>query len=288
MYEIFGEKVNFYKIFRQQNRDLANKLGVKSSPTLLFFQDGKEVSERLNGGIRKSEILDRISKLIDSNDFNSALSKTEKKIKHADVLVLGGGPAGLSAAIYSAQAKLKTIILEQELPGGQVKLTHMISNYPGTGKAVPGYELSHKMEQQAKDSGAEIISAIDLTNIKFSKDGDLHSITIDRDTIIYAKSVILTMGARPRLLNIAGEREYKGQGVSYCAICDGKYFDEKEIVVIGGGSSAVEESLFLTRFASRLTIIHQLDSLSANKTAQEHITNNNKIDIIYNSEPRRF
>jgi len=286
--ELFHEHIHFYKIFRQENRKLADDLNIKSSPTLIFFNNGRETAERLSGGIRKQELKDIIQTIISPDIFQKAMSERKKTLRKADVVILGGGPAGLTAAIYAAQAKLKTIVIDPALPGGQVATTHMISNYPGTGGPVPGWELAHKTQEQAKESGAEILAAVDITSLKCSKIGETHHVQIDEDIEIESPVVILAMGAEPRKLGIPGEKEYKGKGISYCATCDGKYYDGKEVVVIGGGNSAIEESIFLTRFATKVTIVHQFETLQANKTAQEHAHENNKIEFIMSSEPRSF
>lgn len=289
MADLFGENVRFYKIFRQQNRELANSLGVSSSPTVIFFKDGKETAERLMGGIKKRELLENIRRMIPTDRFQAGISKKKPSVKYADVLILGGGPAGFSAAIYTSQAKLKTVIADPELTGGQVKITHLISNYPGTGKAVNGYELMHNMLEQAKLSGTEIIAASDISEIQISENGQEHILSLDGgDMTVIAKSLIISTGAKPRLLGVPGETEYRGQGISYCATCDGKYYDNKEIVVIGGGNSAVEETLFLTRFADRVTLIQNLDRLTANQTAVERITSHQKVNIIYNQTAYKF
>ncbi|HMV80478.1 MAG TPA: FAD-dependent oxidoreductase, partial [Leptospiraceae bacterium] len=289
MADLFGENVRFYKIFRQQNRELANSLGVSSSPTVIFFKDGKETAERLMGGIKKRELLENISRMIPTDRFQAGISKKKPSVKYADVLILGGGPAGFSAAIYTSQAKLKTVIADPELTGGQVKITHLISNYPGTGKAVNGYELMHNMLEQAKLSGTEIIAASDISEIQISENGQEHILSLDGgDTTVRAKTLIISTGAKPRLLGVPGETEYRGQGISYCATCDGKYYDNKEIVVIGGGNSAVEESLFLTRFADRVTVVQNLDRLTANQTSVEKITSHKKVKIVYNQTAYKF
>ncbi|GIX43099.1 MAG: hypothetical protein KatS3mg129_2832 [Leptospiraceae bacterium] len=284
---LFGHHISFLKIWRQKNRPLAEKLGVFSSPTLIFYNPGgKEAGNRLSGAIKKREIIEQIKVLIGQETVNKILSKKQKQRIDIDVIILGGGPAGLTAALYTAQAKLNTIVIDQDLAGGQVKITHQISNYPGTGGPVSGWELAEKMQKQVKDAGAKIISAVDVTKVEL-KPLD-HTVWIDDEIEIHGKAIILAMGAEPRKLNIPGEKELKGKGISYCATCDGKYYENKEVVVIGGGNSAVEESIFLTKFANKVTIIHQFDHLQANKSAQEEAFKNPKIQFIWNSEPRKF
>lgn len=283
---LFGKDVRFYKIFRQKNRDLALELGVRSSPTLIFFKDGEEVGARLTGAIRKREIIEEIRSLLPHEKFEAISAKRTEQKREVDVAILGGGPAGLTAAIYAAQARLKVLVIDQDLTGGQVKTTHMISNYPGTGGAVSGWELSERMLRQAQDAGAEIMAAVDVTAVSL-KTGRT-TIRIDDELEVQAKAVVLAMGAEPRRLGIPGEQEFRGRGISYCATCDGKYYDDKEVVVIGGGNSAVEESLFLTKFAGKVTIVHQFDHLQANKQAQEEAFANPKINFMWESEPRAF
>lgn len=283
---LFGSKVKFLKIFRQQNRDLALSLGVKSSPTLIFYNDGKEIGNRLTGAIRKSAIIEQIRSMLAQHEFDQLYSNRQSKRIDVDVAILGGGPAGMTAALYAAQAKLRVLVIDQDLTGGQVKITHLISNYPGTGGPVSGWELSEKMLRQIEEAGAKVLSAVDVTSVKL-KEGD-HKIQIDNEINVHSPVVILATGAEPRLLSIAGEKEYKGKGISYCATCDGKYYQDKEVIVIGGGNSAIEESLFLTKFASKVTIIHQFDHLQANKTAQEQAFANHKIEFIWNTEARSF
>jgi thioredoxin reductase (NADPH) len=275
-------------MFRQQNRELANELGVKGSPTLLFFDGGKEVGQRYSGEIRKVQVAEGVKNLVGEARYNEVIARKEKKRKEADIVILGGGPAGLTAGIYAGQAKMKTILIDQNLPGGQVKITHMMSNYPGTGGPISGMELMDKMDWQARDSGVEIIAAVDVTGLDLDTKGGIHTIYIDDDMEIKARSIVFAMGSEPRALGIPGEKELKGQGISYCATCDGKYYDDQEVIVIGGGNSAVEESVFLTKFASKVTVVHQFDHLQANKTAQEEAFANDKINFVWNNEPRKF
>lgn len=282
--EIYGDDITFLKIFRQENRDLAQRLGVSSSPTLLFYRDGQQVGERLTGGIRRSEIVRNLELLIPP-ERNAVLRSAVVPVStECDVLVIGGGPAGLSAAIYAAQAKLKTIVVDKELPGGQVKVTHLVSNYPGFHEPVSGYMLMHQMAEQAKGAGVEFRSAIEITQM----DLENKNIVIDGFETIRGKKIILAMGSSPRQIGVKGEREYKGQGISYCATCDAKFYEGKDVIVIGGGNSAIEESLFITKFARRVTIVHQFAQLQANKVAQDKAFANPKISFMFEHEPREF
>ncbi len=282
--EIYGDDIKFLKIFRQENRALAERLGVTSSPTLIFFKDGVEIGERLSGGIRRSEVVAGIETMITTEKTAELRNMIKQSEEECDVLILGGGPAGITAGIYSAQAKLKTILVDTALPGGQVSTTHMVSNYPGFIKPVEGFMLTHFMNEQAKEAGVIFRSAVDVSDVDLFK----KQLLIDGYETIRAKKIIISTGSSYRELGVPGEREYKGKGISYCATCDAKYYGEKHVVVIGGGNSAVEESLFITKFAGRLTIIHQFDKLQANKEAQEKAFSNKKIDFIFENEPRSF
>ncbi len=282
--EVYGSDIKFIKIFRQENKDLALSLGVTSSPTLLFYKDGKLVGNRLTGGIKRADIIKNLELLIDDVKAVELKKDFKKSESHCDVLILGGGPAGLTSGIYSAQAKLNTIIIDKDMPGGQVKVTHMVWNYPGYSEPISGYMLMHHMAEQAKAAGVNFRSAVDVTAI------DLVNKTIEIDGVetIHAKKIILATGSSPRQIGVKGEIEYKGQGISYCATCDAKFYEGKHVVVIGGGNSAIEESLFITKFASKVTIVHQFDKLQANKVAQEKAFANSKIEFMFEHEPREF
>lgn len=282
--DVYGDDIKFVKIHRQENRDLAVSLGVSSSPTLLFYENGEQKGKRLSGGIKRSEIVENLELLIPTQKANELKSNIEIKKTECDVLIIGGGPAGLTTAIYTAQAKLNTIVVDKDLPGGQVKVTHLVSNYPGYSEPISGYMLMHHMSEQAKVAGADFRSAVDITEI------DLQNkfIVVDGVETISAKKIVIATGSSPRPLNVKGELEYKGQGISYCATCDAKFYEAKHVVVIGGGNSAIEESLFITKFASKVTIVHQFDKLQANKLAQEKAFADPKIEFMFEYEPREF
>ena len=282
--EIYGNDITFVKIFRQENRELASKLGVTSSPTLLFYSNGERVGEQLTGGIKRADIVKNLELLLPEEKAEELRNSIEQTSAECDVLVIGGGPAGLATAIYTAQAKLKTIVVDRDLPGGQVKVTHLVSNYPGFSEPVSGYMLMHYMAEQTKAAGAELRSAVDITEMNLNE----KCIVVDGVETIHAKKIVIATGSSPRLLGIKGEKEYRGQGISYCATCDAKFYEGKHVVVIGGGNSAIEESLFITKFASKVTIVHQFDKLQANKIAQEKAFANEKIEFMFEHEPREF
>ena len=200
------------------------------------------------------------------------------------MLIIGAGPAGLTAGIYSAQAMLNTVAVDVGLGGGNLAITHQVSNFPGFIKPQPGWQLAHNMVEQAKEAGVHMRLASEITRI----DLDKLEVEVDGYETIRAKKLIVATGSSPRLLGVEGEVEFRGHGVSYCATCDAKYYEGKHVVVIGGGNSAVEEALFITRFASKVTIVHQFAELQANKKAQEQAFANDKIEFVFEHEPRAF
>jgi thioredoxin reductase (NADPH) len=203
-----------------------------------------------------------------------------------DLVVIGAGPAGLTSAIYAARARLKTIVLDEGIPGGQVKTTHKVSNYPGFPEDVKGAELAGLFAKQAERFGARIARAVEITEMDLkSKD---KRFVLDEEEEIIAPAVIVATGAKPRALGLPGETEFRGRGLSYCATCDGAYFDGKDIHVIGGGNSAVEESLFLTQFARSVTIIHQFDQFQAEAATAKEAVEHPKIKVLWSHEPRAF
>jgi thioredoxin reductase (NADPH) len=281
---LYGKDVKFLKIFRQQNRDLAQKLGVKGSPTLLFFNNGKEVGERLAGGIKRIDIIRNLDNMLPEKRVKEIKNNIKPSVSEFDVIILGAGPGGLTAGLYLCQSKVNTVLIDIALPGGHVSTTHEISNYPGFIEPQAGYMLSHNMSEQTKLCGTVYKVAVDITKV----DLDKKEVLIDEYETVKAKKIIIATGTTPNFTGAPGERELKGKGISYCATCDAKYFDGKEVIVIGGGNSAVEESEYITRFASKLTIVHQFDKLTANKQAQEKIFKNPKINILFENEPRSF
>jgi len=275
----YGNDIRFLKIFRQQNRDLADKLGVKSSPTLLFYDNGKEVSERLGGGIKRSDIIRNLDTMLPIENIGKLKANIKPSVSEFDVIILGAGPGGLTAGLYLCQAKVNTVLVDISLPGGQVSTTHEVSNYPGFIQPQPGYMLSHNMSEQTKLCGTVYKVAVDITKVDLNK----KEIVIDEYETIRAKKIVIATGTTPNLTGAPGEKELKGKGISYCATCDARYFDNKEVLVIGGGNSAVEESDFISRFASKITMVHQFDKFTANKKAQDKVFANPKINTLFES-----
>ena len=204
---------------------------------------------------------------------------TDEKGKHVKVLVLGSGPAGYAAALYAARAELEPIVLTGMQLGGQAALTYTIENYPGFPEGVGGPELGELFQKQAERFGA--VTEFDLANaVDFSK----RPFKVRTDAGEYlADSVIISTGASPNHLGIPGEEEMTGRGVSYCATCDGWFFKDKKVVVVGGGDSALEEGLFLTRYASEVTVIHRRDELRAGAILQNRAMGHEKIKFLWNT-----
>lgn len=194
-----------------------------------------------------------------------------------DVIIAGAGPAGMTAAVYASRADLDTLMIERGIPGGQMANTEDVENFPGFSHIL-GPDLSNKMFEHAKKFGAEYAYG-DIKEIR--DDGDVKTVVAGKKEY-KAYSIIVTTGAEYKKLGVPGEDELGGRGVSYCAVCDGAFFKGKELVVVGGGDSAVEEGVYLTRFASKVTIVHRRDQLRAQKILQQRAFDNEKIDFIWN------
>jgi thioredoxin reductase (NADPH) len=207
--------------------------------------------------------------------FLGVIQMTEEKIY--DVIIVGAGPAGMTAAVYTSRANLSTLMIERGMPGGQMANTEDIENYPGF-ESILGPELSTKMFEHAKKFGAEYAYG----DIKEIIDHGDYKVVVAGSKQYKTYSVIIAAGAEYKKLGVPGEQELSGRGVSYCAVCDGAFFKGKELFVIGGGDSAVEEGVYLTRFASKVTIVHRRDELRAQKILQDRAFANEKVDFIWN------
>jgi len=206
---------------------------------------------------------------------------SEEKIY--DVIIIGAGPAGMTAAVYTSRANLSTLMLERGVPGGQMANTEEVENYPGF-EHILGPELSTKMFDHAKKFGAEYAYG----DVKEVIDGKEYKTIKAGNKEYKARSIIISAGAEYKKLGVPGEQELGGRGVSYCAVCDGAFFKGKELVVVGGGDSAVEEGVYLTRFASKVTIVHRRDELRAQKILQDRAFANDKIDFIWNHTVKKI
>ena len=202
-----------------------------------------------------------------------------KETKIYEVIIIGGGPAGLTAGLYTSRSRFNTLLIEIGLLGGQMTTTEVIENYPGFPQGINGDELSRLMEEQAKRFGLEVVSQ-EVVEVKL--EGERKLVKTDESTYL-CEALIICTGTEYRKLGIPGEKEFTGKGVSYCATCDGAFFKDSQIVVVGGGDSALTEALFLTKFAKELTIIHRRDALRGTKIYQERVLSNPKIKMLWNS-----
>jgi thioredoxin reductase (NADPH) len=200
--------------------------------------------------------------------------------KKVRVVVIGSGPAGLTAALYTARAQLSTVVITGMQVGGQIATTHDVDNFPGFPDGIEGPELTARMQAQAERFGAQFDYDL-VTEVDFTSGSPFRVKTQNGEYL--ADSVIVTIGASPRKLNVPGEVEFTGRGVSYCATCDGWFFRNKDIIVVGGGDSALQEAIFLTRFANSVTIVHRRDTLRASTSLQSRAFANEKISFIYDS-----
>ena len=203
-----------------------------------------------------------------------------KEIKNLDLIIIGGGPAGLTAAIYAGRAKLNTLLLENMILGGQVRNSFTIENYPGF-KSIEGGKLADLIQEQAAEFGA-VIDEFDLIENIYLSDEEK---TVETETYIYKpKAVIIATGAVPRKLPIKGENEFAGRGIHYCAVCDGAMYEGKNIAVVGGGNSALEEALFLTRFAEKVYLVRRYDYFRGEQSVIDEVFNHPKIEVLLNED----
>lgn len=271
--------IDFYKILRKDAGYLNEKYCIKSIPTTLLFNNGIEISKGIVGNASRNEIISLIKPFLNNNSMTEKIKKVS-----CDVLIIGGGPAGLSSAIYSSREGLNTIVLEESLPGGKLLSTENIENYPGIG-TIKGKTLAKNMLLQAKSFGTVIHSLETLKSISLLP----YTKRISTESTEYeAKTVIIATGAEPRRLPAEDESRFYGKGVHYCAICDGPLYKNKNIIVVGGGDSALKEAIFLSKYAERITIIHQFENFQASKIIQEEILKNKRVSFVLNSEIRKI
>ena len=201
------------------------------------------------------------------------------------LIIVGGGPAGLTAGLYAARGRLKVLLVEKGATGGQVLVTDWVDNYPGFVEGVSGFDLMDRMTAHADRFGLEkrfaAITSLDLA-------GNIKTVTLESGEQLTTRTVILCTGAKPRRLNIPGEEKLAGRGVSYCATCDGPFYRNQEIAVVGGGNTAIQDALHLTKFAAKVTVIHRRGELRATKILQEKAFCNDKIDFLWNTQVREI
>ncbi|MCK5153394.1 MAG: thioredoxin-disulfide reductase [Spirochaetales bacterium] len=196
-----------------------------------------------------------------------------------DLIIIGAGPGGMAAAQYGARANLKVLVIEEMAPGGQALNISDLENYPGIPEPISGFEFSQNMEKQAEAFGAEFLTA---SATELTKNGDMFHVKTSNGEFT-SLAVIMSTGAKPRLLDVKGEKEYSGRGVSYCATCDGPFFKDKKILVVGGGDSACDEASFLSNLSSKIVMIHRKDRFRAQKSLADRILKNKKIKVKFNT-----
>lgn len=273
------KSVRFARVFSPDNRSLSDQYGIKSTPTLLFFNEGKEVCRRLTGYISYSEFRDAVYRL----DARVCPPAKRGEIR-CDVLIIGAGPAGLTASIFTARSRLFTVVLESGIQGGQVATTYQVANYPGTNGVVRGLELVENMSKQARDFGARIDDMQEIEEVRL--DG-AEKYVRSKENDYYAKAVIIATGAEPKKLPVEEEREFRGRGIHYCASCDGAFYQDADLIVVGGGISAFEEALFLTRYARKVTILIRSDTARAPRSSVDDVMKNPRIEILYNTAVKK-
>ena len=218
--------------------------------------------------------------------MDSALSDSTPDPDILDVVIVGAGPAGLTAGIYCSRGRLRTVILERNMAGGQIALTELVENYPGFPEGISGFDLSEKMKSQAVQFGAELREIQAVTSLHREPDGS-YGVVTDQGTLL-TRSVILAPGVEARRSGIPGEAEFIGRGVSWCATCDGPLYRGRTVAVVGGGDSAVEEGMFLAKFADKVYLVHRRDELRAAPIAQERCFASPKFEFVWDSVPRRI
>ncbi|MCH7761144.1 FAD-dependent oxidoreductase [candidate division TA06 bacterium] len=242
--------------------------GKRKVPTIVF-EDGSFLIEPSNEELAKKLGL-----------------QTKAKFKYYDLIVIGGGPAGLTAAVYAAREGIETLLIEKGALGGQVAVTERLENFPGFPDGITGAEFSDRLTQQARRFGAEILQAQEIVEISTH---DPHRGVKSRDGSIYcARALLIATGARYKRMNIPGEQELLGVNIHYCATCDGPFYKGKELLVVGGGNSATEEGLFLTKFASKVTLVEIASELKASQILQEKVRSNPQMEVILDTAVQEF
>lgn len=253
--------------------------------------DGMAYVEQVNAGKQIIPVIlfDDGSTLVEPSNAELAAKlglQTVAKRRYYDVIVVGSGPAGLTAALYTAREGLDTLVVERAGVGGQAGVTERLDNFPGFPEGVTGAEFAERLRAQAERFGVEILSAQEVTAV--DTEGRYTSVTTGDGEEYRAGAVLLALGSTYRRLGVPGEDDFIGAGVHFCATCDGAFYRGKEVLVVGGGNSAGEESIFLTRFASKVTIVTRDDGLSASKVVQEKVAENPQIEVVTGASPSEF
>ncbi len=278
--EKYGERIKFIKILSQANKAFVKSINVNNSPTVLFYKNGKEAGQRLTGFINKSQIRKAIEEIL--GDY--APKSTSKRV-NCDVIIIGAGVAGLSSAIYASRSKMKTVVIDENILGGKTSSTYHVANYPGTPGVIKGKELTENMRNQAISFGTIIEDLKEIFKVELL--GNIKHIRTE-DTDYYSKAVIIALGAQPKLLKAEGADYFKGRGVHYCATCDGEMYQNRNVIVVGSDGSAIEEAIFLTKFARHVTIINPSTKFKATGAALFEAQSNQKINLITNTVVKKI
>ena len=267
----YADRLTVVKLDMDEDDALWEELNVELIPTLRLYVEGEPVDS----------IVAPESKAVIDSFLSGILPKQQQKAETRvyDMIVIGGGPAGYTAALYGARAGLATLVIERLSAGGQMALTHQIDNYPGFEEGIGGFELAERMQRQAERFGAQTRNAevrrVELTACPKSVETS--------EGTFYGKTVVLAMGANPRALGIPGEKELVGRGVAYCAACDGMFYKGKTVVVVGGGNTAAADALLLSRLAQKVIIVHRRDTLRATKIYHEPLMKAENVEFQWNS-----
>lgn len=274
--EHYKDKVTVIKIDIDKEVELTQQFRVETVPTLLFYKDGELL-------YRESAFMpfEKIVSILDKELYGEVIDMVHYD-KDYDVIIIGGGIAGLTAALYASRSGLKTAVLEYFAPGGKMLKTYEIENWPGT-KYTDGISLATSIYEHSMGFGAKYLYG----QVSLIKDGDIKEVVCEDGRTYNAPAVIIASGTVSRKLNIPGEIEMLGHGISFCAVCDGAFYKNKEVIVVGGGNSALEESLYLTEFASKVTIVIRRDAFRGDQIAQDKVLKNKKIEIVRNSVPQK-
>ena len=269
--EQYGDKIEVVKVNIDDNEELAKAEQIEIIPTLVLYQNGKAL-----GSIVAPESKSMIEAFIGENIQEA---KAEKPEHIHDMIIIGGGPGGYTAALYAARAGLDALVIEKLSAGGQMALTHQIDNYPGFEDGVDGFELSQKMQRQAHRFGAKTEYAEVVRLDLAAQPKVVHT----SEGVLYGKTVVYAAGAGPRKLGVDKEDELTGRGVAYCAACDGMFYKGKTVVVVGGGNSAAADALLLSRVAKKVIVVHRRDSLRATKVYHEPLMKAENVEFRWNS-----
>lgn len=272
--KFFGEQRVHYKFVdidgnAEGERIVAEANNGKHIIPTIFFDDGSVLAEPTNAELAAKLGLE-----------------TKPQSAFYDLAIVGGGPAGLTAALYAAREGIETLVVERSGLGGQAGVTERLDNYPGFPEGISGADFADRLAEQCRRFGVELLSAVDATTI--DKDDEYTCLNLSTGAEVRAWALLLAPGSTYRRLDVPGEDDFIGAGVHFCATCDGPFYRGKEVLVIGGGNSAVEEGLFLTKFASKVTIVSNMPKLTASQVAIEKALRHNQVDVLYNTSVAEF